>query len=441
MRREIDELFGDVFERTGLRGRGFSPRVDVYYIDDPPRAVVKADLAGVLIEDVALEIRGRQLLIAGERRAEQAEGRLFQQIEIEHGPFRRSVELGADVVAERGQGQLRGRHPRGGGAAGPARRARPAGCRSRRRASDRDPDLRATGRRSSTVRPPACRTRCRCCRSGTACRSRRRSRRWRWARSARSSWSTTCWAATGCWRWSPSRDGRDREPGPGRPLRRGRGRHRGAHDQGARRHAADPGPRRPAGAARRVRPDRALPGGAGSPSCPTRSSPRPSSRRLFRNVQTTFSRDHRAGALPARGAADGGGQPRGPRGAGAHDRRGAADQDRGAPGAARGAGRGQAPAPPVRAARARARADLDRHQDPVAGRVRDRQGPARVLPAPAAEGDPGGAGRGRRAARPRPSELREQIEAAELPEHALQAGRARAAALRAPAARRPPSTA
>ena len=54
----------------------------------------------MLIEDVALEIRGRQLLIAGERRAEQAEGRLFQQIEIEHGPFRRSVELGADVVAE-----------------------------------------------------------------------------------------------------------------------------------------------------------------------------------------------------------------------------------------------------------------------------------------------------------------------------------------------------
>jgi len=101
MRREMDELFGDVFERRpGLRGRGFSPKVDVYYADNPPRAVVKVDLAAVDPADVALEIRGRQLLIAGERRAEQAEGRLFQQIEIEHGPFRRSVELGADVVAE-----------------------------------------------------------------------------------------------------------------------------------------------------------------------------------------------------------------------------------------------------------------------------------------------------------------------------------------------------
>jgi HSP20 family protein len=101
MRREIDELFGDVFERqTGLRGRGFSPSVDVYYTDNPPRAVVKADLAGIDIQDVSLEIRGRQLLIAGERRPAEAAGRLYQQIEIEHGPFRRLVELGAEVVPD-----------------------------------------------------------------------------------------------------------------------------------------------------------------------------------------------------------------------------------------------------------------------------------------------------------------------------------------------------
>jgi HSP20 family protein len=101
MRREIDELFGDVFERqTGLRGRGFSPSVDVFYVDNPPRAVVKADLAGIDIEDLGLEIRGRQLLIAGERRPAEATGRLYQQVEIEHGPFQRIVELGAEVVAD-----------------------------------------------------------------------------------------------------------------------------------------------------------------------------------------------------------------------------------------------------------------------------------------------------------------------------------------------------
>jgi HSP20 family protein len=101
MRREMDELFGDAFERRrALRGRGFSPRVDVYYTDNPPRAVVKVDLAAVDPADVALEIRGRELVIAGERRPREAGGRLYQQIEIEHGPFRRVVELGADVVAD-----------------------------------------------------------------------------------------------------------------------------------------------------------------------------------------------------------------------------------------------------------------------------------------------------------------------------------------------------
>src|ERR1700709_1845612 len=101
MRREIDELFGDVFERTGFGpGRAFTPEADVYYSGQPPRAVVKAELAGIDISDVALEIRGRQLIIAGERRAQEAAGRLYQQIEIAHGPFRRVVELGADVESE-----------------------------------------------------------------------------------------------------------------------------------------------------------------------------------------------------------------------------------------------------------------------------------------------------------------------------------------------------
>ena len=48
MRREMDELFGEAFERRRLRGRGFSPRVDVYYTDNPPRAVVRVDLARVV---------------------------------------------------------------------------------------------------------------------------------------------------------------------------------------------------------------------------------------------------------------------------------------------------------------------------------------------------------------------------------------------------------
>ena len=101
MRREIDELFGDVFERTGLAPRRtFTPEVDVYYCGKPARAIVKVAIAGIDPDDVTLEIRGRQLMIAGERRAQDAEGRLYQQIEIAHGPFKRVVELSADVEAD-----------------------------------------------------------------------------------------------------------------------------------------------------------------------------------------------------------------------------------------------------------------------------------------------------------------------------------------------------
>ena len=52
--------------------------------------------------------------------------------------------------------------------------------------------------------------------------------------------------------------------------------------------------------------------------------------RSTRNVQKTFSQHHRGGPLPARGAADGGRQPRRPVRALAPDRRRAAHQDRGA---------------------------------------------------------------------------------------------------------------
>jgi HSP20 family protein len=99
MRREMDELFGDVFDR-GLRPRrreGFSPAVDVYYLADPPRAVVKADLAGISPADLELEIKGRELVLSGTRRPDEADGRVYQQVEIEHGAFRRSVSLGVEV--------------------------------------------------------------------------------------------------------------------------------------------------------------------------------------------------------------------------------------------------------------------------------------------------------------------------------------------------------
>jgi len=102
MRREMDELFGDVLDR-GLAPRrrgGFSPAVDVFYQGDPPRAVVQAELAGIDPDELTLEIEGRELVIAGHRRPDDAEGRLYQQLEIDFGPFRRVIPLGAEVIPD-----------------------------------------------------------------------------------------------------------------------------------------------------------------------------------------------------------------------------------------------------------------------------------------------------------------------------------------------------
>ena len=98
MRRQMDELF-DRSLAPQRRG-GFSPAVDVYYTADPPRAVVRADLAGIDPQEIELQIRGRELILSGQRRPQHGEERVYQQLEIEHGPFRRVVALGVDVDNE-----------------------------------------------------------------------------------------------------------------------------------------------------------------------------------------------------------------------------------------------------------------------------------------------------------------------------------------------------
>ncbi len=102
----LDELLGEALGRgRSAPQRGFTPRVDVYYCgEEEPRAVVKVELPGVDPAQVAIEVRGRQLVVAGERPAnDPGSRRLYQQFEIPGGPFKRVVELGADVAADRAQ--------------------------------------------------------------------------------------------------------------------------------------------------------------------------------------------------------------------------------------------------------------------------------------------------------------------------------------------------
>jgi HSP20 family protein len=103
----MDQLLGEFWDQAGYQTRrqatAFAPRLDVYYCGDeggPERAVVKVELPGVDVDAVNLEIRGRTLIISGEKPVRETEGRTYQQVELPSGPFRRVVELSVDVDAE-----------------------------------------------------------------------------------------------------------------------------------------------------------------------------------------------------------------------------------------------------------------------------------------------------------------------------------------------------
>ena len=122
----MDELLGAPLRAVATPGpraqQGFSPRGRRLLLRrraDAPWS--RPSSPGVDIDTVSLEVAGRELVITGERPVAETEGRVYQQVEIEAGPFRRVVELGADVVAERATRELRRRDPAGRAAAGRAR--------------------------------------------------------------------------------------------------------------------------------------------------------------------------------------------------------------------------------------------------------------------------------------------------------------------------------
>jgi HSP20 family protein len=103
LHEEIEELFADLWQVprfSGLR-RGFRPNVDCYHTDDPHELTVVVELSGVDPESVQVVVGERALVIRGERLRPKADGRHYQQVEIEYGPFQRQIRLVEDVDPER----------------------------------------------------------------------------------------------------------------------------------------------------------------------------------------------------------------------------------------------------------------------------------------------------------------------------------------------------
>jgi HSP20 family protein len=105
---EIEELFADLWQVprfSGLR-HGFRPNVDCFHTDDPHAFTVVVELPGVDPGSVRLVAAERLLVIAGVRHRPQVSGRVYQQMEIEYGPFRRQIRLAEDVDPEHAHAHL-----------------------------------------------------------------------------------------------------------------------------------------------------------------------------------------------------------------------------------------------------------------------------------------------------------------------------------------------
>lgn len=74
--------------------------VDVYETEED--VVVVAEIAGISEEEVGIVVDGRVLVLSGERKPRSSQpGRLYSQMEVCHGPFRRELALPADVDPDR----------------------------------------------------------------------------------------------------------------------------------------------------------------------------------------------------------------------------------------------------------------------------------------------------------------------------------------------------
>jgi HSP20 family protein len=102
LHEEIEELFADLWQVPRFAGprTGFRPNVDSYHTDEPHRLTVVIELPGVDPETISIVVGERALAVSGDRPRPKVEGRVYQQMEIEYGPFRRLIRLPEDVDPE-----------------------------------------------------------------------------------------------------------------------------------------------------------------------------------------------------------------------------------------------------------------------------------------------------------------------------------------------------
>jgi len=104
MRREMDRLFDRFFESWPFRGFAetgqWMPSVDVSETDK--ELIVRAELPGIDAKEIDISLSGNMLTIKGERKHEREEKKEnFHLVERSSGSFSRTLQLPADVIADK----------------------------------------------------------------------------------------------------------------------------------------------------------------------------------------------------------------------------------------------------------------------------------------------------------------------------------------------------
>ncbi len=92
MRRLMENMFGPWGGQTAAAAPKFQPAADIY--ETPQALVIRMELAGLQISDLALTLHRQELVVTGRRRFPSDEPvRRFHRLEIDYGSFERRFQL------------------------------------------------------------------------------------------------------------------------------------------------------------------------------------------------------------------------------------------------------------------------------------------------------------------------------------------------------------
>lgn len=100
LERTIGQIFASVSPMFALSAQVWKPQMDIY--ETPNEIVILSEIAGVLKEDLIVELDSNAVRISGKRMEEQRGPQIrFHLAELPYGPFERTIFLPAPIDPEK----------------------------------------------------------------------------------------------------------------------------------------------------------------------------------------------------------------------------------------------------------------------------------------------------------------------------------------------------